>query len=504
MSNFLDAMGSVLSVDVLVLIFIGTFVGIIFGAIPGLNTPIAVALLLPFSYKLGTIPAMALLLGVYMGGISGGLVSAILLRIPGTAAAIATTFDGHPMCKKGLGAEALAIGTFGSFIGGVFSAVVLAFLASPLTKIAIQFGPWDYFGLMVFALSLVSALVGKNVLKGYISMFIGLFISCIGLSSLDGLTKRFTLGMYQLEGGVSMVILIIGIYAVPEILSAAGKLREDVTTAHFEKKRFYIPGKENRGRKYLPLMLQSSIIGTFIGIMPGLGSSTGAMLSYTAAQKTSKDKEKFGTGCAEGIYASEVANNAVTGGALIPMLSLGIPGDSVTAIIMAALILQGISVGPLLFTQHPSLVYVIVLVTFFANLAMFIIQSLGIPLFARIVQVPRHYLLPLIVMCCAIGCISVNNRLFDFYVIIILGILGYALENNQYPLPPLLLGYILGSDIELYLRRSLMYYGSFGECMKMLSPGTILVVAAVVVTAAALVLKNEALLKQLLGKKGRA
>lgn len=199
-------------------------------------------------------------------------------------------------------------------------------------------------------------------------MFIGLFISCVGLSSLDGLTKRFTLGIYQLEGGVSMVILIIGIYAVPEILSAAGKLREDVTTAHFEKKRFYVPAKENRGRKFWPLMLQSSIIGTFIGIMPGLGSSTGAMLSYTAAQKTSKNKEAFGTGCAEGIYASEVANNAVTGGALIPMLSLGIPGDSVTAIIMAALILQGISVGPLLFTQHPSLVYVIVLVTFFANL----------------------------------------------------------------------------------------------------------------------------------------
>lgn len=501
MSNFLEALGSVLTPEVLLLIFIGTFVGIIFGAIPGLNTPIAVALLLPFSYKLGTIPAMALLLGVYMGGISGGLVSAILLRIPGTAAAIATTFDGYPMCRKGLGAEALAIGTFGSFIGGVFSAVVLAFLASPLTKIAIQFGPWDYFGLMIFALSLVSALVGKNVLKGYISMFIGLFISCIGLSSLDGLTKRFTLGMYQLEGGVSMVILIIGIYAVPEILSAAGKLREDVTTAHFEKKRFYVPAKENRGPKYWPLMLQSSIIGTFIGIMPGLGSSTGAMLSYTAAQKTSKNKEAFGTGCPEGIYASEVANNAVTGGALIPMLSLGIPGDSVTAIIMAALILQGISVGPLLFTQHPSLVYVIVLVTFFANLAMFIIQSLGIPLFARIVQVPRYYLLPIIVMCCSIGCISVNNRLFDFYVIIILGILGYALENNKYPLPPLLLGYILGSDIELYLRRSLMYYGTFGNCMKMVSPGTFLVIAAVVITVAALVLKNKSLVNKLLRKK---
>ena len=334
-------------------------------------------------------------------------------------------------------------------------------------------------------------------------MFIGLFISCIGLSSLDGLTKRFTLGMYQLEGGVSMVILIIGIYAVPEILSAAGKLREDVTTAHFEKKRFYIPAKENRGKKFWPLMLQSSIIGTFIGIMPGLGSSTGAMLSYTAAQKTSKNKEQFGTGCAEGIYVSEVANNAVTGGALIPMLSLGIPGDSVTAIIMAALILQGISVGPLLFVQHADLVYVIVLAVFFANIAMFVIQSLGIPLFARIVQVPRYYLLPLIVMCCAIGCISVNNRLFDFYLIIILGILGYALENNKYPLPPLLLGYILGSDTELYLRRSLMYYGTFGDCMKMIGPGTILVIAAVVVTVVALVMKNDALMAKLRGKKAK-
>ncbi len=503
MSNFLDALGSVMNPEVLLLILVGTFVGIIFGAIPGLNTPIAVALLLPFSYKLGTIPAVALLLGVYMGGISGGLVSAILLRIPGTAAAIATTFDGYPMTRKGLGAEAMAIGTFGSFIGGAFSAIVLAFLAAPLTKIAIQFGPWDYFGLMVFALSLVSALVGKNVLKGYISMLIGLFISCIGLSSLDGLTKRFTLGMYQLEGGVSMVILIIGIYAVPEILRAAGRLKEDVTTAHFEKKRFYVPGKENRGKKFWPLWLQSSIIGTFIGIMPGLGSSTGAMLSYTAAQKTSKEKEKFSTGCAEGIYASEVANNAVTGGALIPMLSLGIPGDSVTAIIMAALILQGISVGPLLFTQHPDLVYVIVLVTFLANLAMFVIQSLGIPLFARIVQVPRYYLLPLIVMCCAIGCISVNNRLFDFYLIIVLGILGYAMENNNYPLPPLLLGFILGSDTELYLRRSLMYYGSFGNCMKMFSAGTVLVIAAVVVTVVALAMKSETLMSRL-RRKGSA
>lgn len=497
MGLFFNAFGEVVTLEVLALIFIGTFVGIIFGAIPGLNTPIAVALLLPFSYKLGTVPAVSLLIGVYMGGISGGLVSAILLRIPGTAAAIATTFDGYPMCRKGKGAEALAIGTYGSFFGGVFSAVVLAFLATPLTQIAITFGPWDYFGLMVFALSLVSALVGKNVLKGYISMFIGLLISCVGLSSLDGYTKRFTLGMYQLEAGVSMVILIIGIYAVPEILSAAGKLHEDVTTAYFEKKRFYIPSKESRGRKYWPLMLQSSIIGTFIGIMPGLGSSTGAMLSYTAAQKTCRNKNEFGTGCAEGIYASEVANNAVTGGALIPMLSLGIPGDSVTAIIMAALILQGISVGPLLFVNNPTLVYIIVLVTFFANLAMFIIQSFGIPLFARIVQVPRYYLLPLIVMCCAIGCVSVNNRLFDFYLIIVLGIAGYALENNKYPLPPLLLGFILGSDTELYLRRSLMYSHSFIKCLYSWTTGSFLVLGAVLITILALMMKNEWLMSKI-------
>ncbi|MGN0995296.1 MAG: tripartite tricarboxylate transporter permease [Candidatus Ventricola sp.] len=501
MDAIIAAFASVLNVQVLLLILVGTFVGIIFGAIPGLNTPIAVALLLPFSYKFDTISAMALLLGVYMGGISGGLVSAILLRIPGTAAAIATTFDGYPMCRKGKGAEALAIGTYGSFLGGAFSAVVLAFLAKPLTQLCIRFGPWDYFGLTAFALSLVSVLVGKNVLKGYISMLIGLFISCIGLSSLDGIVKRFTMGNYRLEAGVSMVILIIGIYAIPEILSAAGKLREDLVTAEFEKKRFYLPAKENRSSRFWPLILQSSIIGTFIGILPGLGSSTGAMLSYTAAQKTFKSKEGYGTGCPEGIYASEVSNNAVTGGALIPMLALGIPGDSVTAIIMAALILQGISVGPLLFVTNASLIHVIVLIVFLANLAMFILQSFGIPFFARIVQVPRHILLPLIMMCIAIGCISVNNRLFDFYVVIVLGLLGYALEKNGYPLPPLLLGFILGSGMELYLRRSLMYYGSFGNCMRMFSAGTVLVIAAVLLTVVALIVKNPRIMAKLRGKK---
>lgn len=503
MRDFLTAAVSILTPQVLALIFAGTFVGIIFGAIPGLNTPIAVALLLPFAYRLPTIPAVALLLGVYMGGISGGLVSAILLRIPGTAAAIATTFDGYPMTRKGKAAEALAIGTFGSFIGGTFSAIVLAFLAKPLTQIALKFGPWDYFGLMLFALSLVSVLVGKNVLKGYMSMLIGLLISCMGLSAIDAMAKRFTMGIPQLQGGISMVILIIGIYAIPEILSAAGKLNEDTSTAEFEKKRFYVPSKQNRGRHYWLLWLQSSVIGTFIGILPGLGSSTGAMLSYSTAQKTVKSEIGYGNGCPEGVYASEVANNAVTGGALIPMLSLGIPGDSVTAVIMAALILKGVQVGPLLFVTNAPLIYQIVLATFFANLAMFIIQSLGIPFFAKIVKIPRYILLPIIVMCIAIGCVSVNNRLFDFAVVLVLGVLGYALEKNGYPLPPLLLGFILGKDMETYLRRSLMTNGTFMNCMKVFSVGSVLVAVAAVITVAALVMKNDALMAKLFPKRAQ-
>ena len=469
---------------------IGTLVGIIFGAIPGLNTPIAVALMLPFSFALDTVPAVALLIAIYMGGISGGLVSAILLRIPGTAAAIATTFDGYPMCKKGHAAEALAIGTFGSFIGGLFSACALWLIAPTLTQLAIKFGPWEYFGITFMSLCMVSVLMGNNIVKGLIAMLIGLLLSTVGMSSMDGVVKRFTFGQYQLEAGLSMVIVIIGIYAVPEILATAGRLREDMTSASFEKKLFYLPNKENR-RKYWPCIARSSLIGTFIGILPGMGSSTGSMLSYAAAKKCSKHPEEFGNGSPEGVYATEVANNAVTGGALIPMLSLGVPGDSVTAIIMAALVMQGVSVGPMLFTTNKGLINILILAVFVANIMMFVFQSFGIPLFARIVQVPRYYLMPLIAMCCVIGCVSVNNRVFDDYIIIILGILGYVLEKNGYPLPPLLLGFVLGGMVEQYYRRSLMYYGSVSGAMAQWTAGSYLVILGVLIPVVSALLKNN-------------
>lgn len=491
MEALISAAGTIFSPQIIGLMCLGTIVGIIFGAIPGLNTPIAVALLLPFSFALDTIPAVALLIAVYMGGISGGLVSAILLRIPGTAAAIATTFDGYPMCKKGLAAEALAVGTFGSFIGGLFSAFALWLIAPSLTKLAIKFGPWEYFGITFLSLCLVSVLMGDNVVKGLSSMFIGLLLSTVGMSSMDGVVKRFTFGFYQLEAGLSMVIVIIGIYAVPEILSTAGKLREDMTSANFEKKIFYLPSKKNM-LSYWPCIIRSCIIGTFIGVLPGMGSSTGSMLSYAAAKKLSKHPEEFGTGTPEGVYATEVANNAVTGGALIPMLSLGVPGDSVTAIIMAALVMQGITVGPMLFTTNKGLINTLIMAVFVANILMFAFQSFGIPIFARIVQVPRYYLMPLIAVCCVIGCISVNNRIFDAYIIIVLGILGYALEKNSYPLPPLLLGFVLGSMVEQYYRRSLMYYGSFWGCMSQKGAGTILVIVGVLIPIVSFIMKRMA------------
>ena len=486
--------GSILNPEVMALMCLGVVVGIIFGAIPGLNTPIAVALLLPFSFALDTVPAVSLLIAVYMGGISGGLVSAILLRIPGTAAAIATTFDGYPMCQKGQAAEALAIGTFGSFIGGLFSAFALWLIAPSLTKMAIKFGPWEYFGITFLSLCLVSVLMGNNVVKGLISMLIGLLLSTVGMSSMDGVVKRFTFNFYQLEAGLSMVIVIIGIYAVPEILATAGRLREDMTSANFEKKIFYLPSKKNM-LGYWPCILRSSVIGTFIGVLPGMGSSTGSMLSYAAAKKLSKHPEEFGQGTPEGVYATEVSNNAVTGGALIPMLSLGVPGDSVTAIIMAALVMQGISVGTMLFTTNKGLIHTLILAVFVANILMFVFQSFGIPIFARIVQVPRYYLMPLIAMCCVIGCVSVNNRVFDVYVIIVLGILGYALEKNHYPLPPLLLGFVLGSMVEQYYRRSLMYYGSFWGCMSQWSAGSFLVIAAVLIPVVSFMMKHMSLKK---------
>ena len=461
-------------------VLLGVVLGIVFGAIPVLNTPVAIALVLPVTYSLNISHTCALLMGVFMGGVSGGLISAILINIPGTAAAIAMVLDGHPMAQQGEGARALALGTFVSFIGGIFSAVVLMLFTPVLSSFAIQFGPWEYFGVTLFALTLVITLMEGKMIKGIITTLIGLLLACVGMSPIDGTQLRFTLGSLNLAGGFDIILVVIGLYAFSEILVTVGDLKEDRSVVKYEKKWFYFPDKRDlKGQG--GNILRSSIIGTIIGILPGIGATVAGMFSYTQAKRFSKHPEKFGTGCPDGIIASETANNAVTGGALVPMLSLSVPGDPSTAVILGAFMIQGISCGPLLVTQHLDIFQTVLVAVFVANIFMYVVQAGTIRWTAQLLLVPKYTLMPLIVAFCSIGAFTVNNRSFDLYMLLAFSVLGFVLKENDYPLMPMVLAFILGELIEPYYRRSVLFYnGNLLNAFTEFSLGTVFVVLAVI------------------------
>jgi len=479
--DLLTIFQQILTPDILFLILIGTFMGMIFGAIPGLNTPIAIALVLPFTYALEPLPSIALIMAVYMAGISGGLISAILLRIPGTVSSIATTLDGYPMAQKGKAAEALAIGTYASFIGGIVSAVALMLFTPMLSRFALAFGPWEYLGITFLALSLVCTLMNGEIVKGIVSILLGLLIASIGTSPIDGVAMRFTFGTTALQNGFQMIALIVGAYAFPELFSIAGCLKEKMVATQFKKKWFYMPSKADL-QGTLKTFIRSCVIGIVVGILPGMGPSVAGMVSYGRAKKESDNPEKFGTGCAEGVVASECSNNAVTGGAIIPMLALSVPGDASTAVILGALTIQGIQCGPLLVLNQPDLFKSVIIIVFLANIFMFLIQSSTIRFSARIIQVPKQFLLPIIVVFCCIGAFSINNRMFDVFSVCLFAILGYVLENHQYPLMPMVLGFVLGPMFEQYCRRTISYYGTFVNAITTPSIGSVLVIMGIALT----------------------
>lgn len=496
MENILPVIQNVITIENLLLIFAGVVIGTIFGAIPGLNTPIAIALCLPFTMAMNQISMISLLMGVYMGGVSGGLFSAILLRIPGTAAGVATVFDGYPMTQQGRATEALTIGVFASFFGGILSSVALLMLAPLLSKMALEFGPWEYFGATILALSMVSVLVKGNMIKGFISMGIGLLIKTIGISPIDGVAYRYSFGNVNLQNGFSLIAVVIGVFALPEIINNADKLRDRISVLRPKKRLFHmLPWKDIK--RLSPTMLLSSIIGIVVGILPGLGGGPAALLAYSVSKKVSKNSEEFGKGCDEGVAASESANNATTGGALIPMLSLAVPGDTSTAIIMGAFAIQGIAVGPLLSMSQPVLFSSIIFVTFVANIFMLLYQGSTLRFMARIIEVPKNYLMPIIVVFCVTGIICLNSNVFDLYYTFFILILGYVLEKNNYMIAPLIMGMVLGGTVEENLRRSVVYYGSFGECLKLPSIGTIFFAIAVLIPVLQITLNLPAVKKLL-------
>ena len=456
-----SALAGVCQPQSLLLMFAGVIIGIIFGSIPGLSASMAVALMLPLTFSMSSTLGMNTLVAVYIGGISGGCISAILLNMPGTASSISTCFDGHPMAKRGDAMKALGIAIVFSFIGSEFSFIILSFFAPKLADVALKFTPVENFGICFFALTMVAILSSGKMIKGLIAGMFGLVFAMVGMAPIDG-TARFTFGQSSMMGGFNTLTTLIGIFAVADILKSAetmnatkGQLMpiNKVKGFGFSFKNFV---------SWLPNALRSALIGTGIGILPGIGGSTSGMLSYVTAKNMSKHPETFGQGEPEGIVATETANNATIGGALIPLLVLGIPGDGVTAMMLGGFLIHGLSAGPLLFVKNGDVVYGIFAACIICALIMLIVEWNCIKIFVQVLKVPKHILLPLILVLCGVGAYATNNRIFDVQSIILFGVIGYLYHKFSLPTTPFVLCFLVGNMTETYLRRGVMSYKSFG------------------------------------------
>lgn len=450
----LSGLVSVFNPTTIFLILAGVVLGIIFGAIPGMSATMAVALCLPITYGLDAVNGISLLIGLYVGGISGGLISAILLKIPGTSSSIATTFDGAPLAEKGEAGKALGVGIFYSFIGGMVSTIALIFLSPAIADFSLRFGPYEYFSVTLFALTMISSLSGGNLVKGLLSGAIGISFALFGAAPIDNF-KRFTFGNTEMDLGFDLLAVMIGFYAIAEVIESAGdKTRIQKGDAISFKLHGLGFTLKEFGEQFVN-MVRSALIGIGIGILPGIGGGTSNLIAYTTAKNQSKHPEKFGTGCIDGIVASETSNNASVGGALIPLLTLGIPGDTVTAMLLGGLMIQGIQPGPMLFQNNGDLIYAIFAAVIVANVMMLIVEFGGIRAFVRVLSIPKNILLPIIVCLCVVGAFASNNRFFDVICTIVFGIIGYLLIKMGFQLPPMILGFILAPTIETNLRRGL-------------------------------------------------
>ncbi|MDR1862362.1 MAG: tripartite tricarboxylate transporter permease [Treponema sp.] len=431
----------------------GVFFGIVFGAIPGLTATLGVILMIPFTYTMSAAQGLSLLVGVYVGGISGGLITATLINIPGTPSSIVTCWDGYPMAKNGKPGEALAMGVFASLIGGTFSAIALFTIAPLLARVALKMGYWELFAVCLMGLSIVAALTSEDVIKGLLGTFIGLLLGTVGMDVVLG-TARFTYGRWQLMNGIQPTALMMSLFAIREIMDQVGHLHETRPKMVLNKISFIPPFKDMKDC-WKPLGI-GSIIGTFIGILPGIGQNASTILSYNQAKAVSKHPERFGHGSAEGICASETSNNAVNGGALIPLVTLGIPGDMVTAALIGGLMIQGLQPGPLLFRTNADIVGTIMVVYFLANIVMYVMELGLMKAFIKIIEVKLSLLLPAVVVFCVLGVFALNNLTFDIWILIVFTILGYILNQFKIDLVSIILGFILGPFIEKYFKTGMM------------------------------------------------
>ncbi len=440
---------------VLGLIVAGTVGGVLVGALPGLSSSMAVALLLPFSLYLEPIPAIALLSALYCAGTFGGSITAILINAPGAPPAVATAFDGYPMAVKGEAGRALGMSAFASTMGGIFSVIVLLGAAPLLARVAYTFGPPEYFALAVFGLSMLASIGGgDSPLKNLIGGCLGLLIATIGVDLTTGV-ERFVFGVPELYDGIDFVPVLIGLFAMTEIWNQAGNL-----DARFEPVGVFasrLPTREDFW-KVKGTILRSSFIGTFVGILPAEGSTMAAMIGYNEAKRWSKEPEEFGKGAIEGIAGPEAANNAATGGAMVPTLALGIPGSATAAVIMGGLQVHGLRPGPFLFQEQPGLLYGIFFSMLLANLLFLVIGVAGAKLFARISLVPRTLLWPTVFALCLVGAYGVEQSTVDVWVMLAAGLIGFVLKRHGFGPAPIIMGLVLGGLVETSLAQSLILF----------------------------------------------
>lgn len=444
------------SPDLIFLIGLGVFLGVYIGAIPGLSVTMAVSLLISFTFAWDVLPAIAIMIGIHVGGVYGGSRAAILLNIPGAPAAVATTFDGYPLARLGLAGKALGITAVYSVIGGLVGTVFLAVGAGIISSFALQVGSMEYFLLAVFALFLVGTIGGSSLAKGLFSVALGLFLGMIGLDFATGL-PRFTFGNVGLLNGIDYVCAMIGLFGFSEALLQLRDLSKRSVRQTIDR----IVPKARDVKRHMPLALLSSTIGAFIGALPGAGGDIAALFAYGTAKKVVKNPERpFGEGAMEGIVAPESANNAAVSGAYIPMLTLGIPGDAVAAVVIGALSIHGVTAGPTLIASRPDIFYLMVGGMVVANIFLVIFGLTGLKLFAKIVEVPKQILMPLIMILSVVGSYAINNNIYDVYWMVGFGILGYVFKQYGIPVAPMVLGIILTGIIEENFRRAVLLSGS--------------------------------------------
>lgn len=450
-----DAFLNVFEPTTFIMMLVGCIGGILVGAIPGITGSTGIILLLPLVYTLDMLPALVVMAGMFCGIMYGGAIPAVLIQTPGTPSAAATSLDGYPLAQAGKAGKAITISLVSSVIGGLFSGVCLMFVSPILAKWALQFQAPEYFALALFGLTLIAS-SSNDLLKGLISGFMGLFIGCIGVNAITG-TQRFTFNTVFLMSGVSILPLLVGLFALTQAFIDV-KASQHVLPKQESKLKDYWLTKQEWKRITMPMVV-SAIVGMIIGVAPGAGGAIACFLGYEAAKKISKHPEEYGKGSIEGLAAAECANNATTGGDLIPLITLGVPGDSITAVMLGAFMLVGIRPGPLLFKNFANEMQVFFVAFMLMQIVILIFGALGTPLWIKVLKIPKAILMPAVMLLCFLGAYSLSNSVNDAFFALIFGVVGYFMKKYGFPAPPMILGLVLGSMAEQNLNRTLLLHG---------------------------------------------